>query len=265
MLNALPDHLFRYCDFQGAGGAAHLEMASIENRFEFSTPEGFNHPFDCKPLVRFNDGADVARAFWRKHVTAQGRALLPDEDQCIEEMVTISLDESRWHELQQKAWKTMADSSIMCTSETVGSPSMWNHYSAGHKGICFRLRMKNAKRVEQWKVAPFQVVYGDDYPVVEFYTASHDALVRLAPRAKSRDWAYEQEWRLLSEEGPGVHKIPEGVVDEVYLGYLATPEFEGLVSSLLRNLEAPPRCFRMKADPGSFRLTPVEIGGTPPR
>jgi hypothetical protein len=71
---------------------------------------------------------------------------------------------------------------------------MWSHYTESHKGLCLEFCTRNAVFA-----TAYQVAYSKAYPV--FDVTSSDTESNLLPLlAKSASWAYEEEYRLISQE-----------------------------------------------------------------
>jgi hypothetical protein len=96
---------------------------------------------------------------------------------------------------------------VSCFATNPNSVVMWSHYANQHQGICVEfsgpVMLSSAKVLEL--LHPVQ--YADNFldvfrlfwlPPIDIYQVRFDVLPILAACHKSRDWKYEEEWRLVS-------------------------------------------------------------------
>ena len=123
---------------------------------------------------------------------------------------------------------------------------MWSHYADQHKGICMEFStLENAETLNDEKLT-YKVDYNDCHynmmDVFPFYSSEYPNKVKdeieqliCIPKVyahKSTDWAYEKEWRVVSDiskekENPGKGGALEpfpGKLTAIYFGELATNE-----------------------------------------
>ena len=67
---------------------------------------------------------------------------------------------------------------------------MWSHNGNGHKGVCLKFDASKT-----FFTSALQVRYDSTYPRILFSPEDQDASVRKILLSKSKDWAYEKEWR----------------------------------------------------------------------
>lgn len=97
--------------------------------------------------------------------------------------------------------------SIYCSSATRTDGLLWAHYATGHRGIAIELN-SNADPVLR---NAYKVGYETEFPTVDVLRDSGDAKLRKSLLTKSKDWAYEQEYRVVfpsENEGTRHHVIP---------------------------------------------------------
>jgi hypothetical protein len=124
---------------------------------------------------------------------------------------------------------------VYCVTTIPTSTLMWSHYAQNHTGICLGFRCCNhvfgsALRVE----------YSDTFPLID--VADDGVKASLLPfLAKSADWSYEEEYRLIAQEEAekdgedtlitrnSILRIPEDALACIILGCrMAEPEQEAV-------------------------------------
>lgn len=115
------------------------------------------------------------------------------------------------NELRAMWSHSVPDLRILCLTESPAHAAMWYHYAHRYAGVVIELRC-NEHTDSPWLVAR-PVDYPEDKPAV--YTAEGWAellaldtnvavsrLLDIATYTKSRDWAYENEWRIVTFKRP---------------------------------------------------------------
>lgn len=171
------------------------------NCIYLSNTKGFNDPWDCRPcfdLNRLDEPAFYERQVqWFRQVDRihnthlsetelQVRACRLQDDRaflehCIRQMVGIETD-------IQKRYR------VYCLTTKPTDTLMWSHYAENHTGICLEFRCDNAVFSGALKV-----VYYEAYPLLDLADNDHKTIL-LPLLAKAKDWAYEDEYRLIAQE-----------------------------------------------------------------
>lgn len=130
----------------------------------------------------------------------------------LEEGVPQSTPTSESMDELRVMWsRSVPDLRILCLTESPAHAAMWHHYAHRYAGVVIELRC-NEHTDSPWLVAR-PVDYPEDKPAV--YTAEGWAellaldikvavarLLDIATYTKSRDWAYENEWRIVTSKRP---------------------------------------------------------------
>lgn len=149
--------------------------------------------------------------------------------------------------------RSVPDMRILCLTESPTHAAMWHHYAHRYAGVVIELRC-NEHTDSPWLVAR-PVDYPEDKPAV--YTAEGWAellaldinvavarLLDIATYTKSRDWAYENEWRMVTFKRPNDtghftdYPFHSDDLAAIYLGPLISDDDK---TELLKLLVAFPR------------------------
>lgn len=97
------------------------------------------------------------------------------------------------------------ETGVLCLSSKFDSPLMWSHYANQHRGVCVEYDVS-----ESAPQALHEVSYGESREVLASQIrdwvlhdnlAARRAIDKACLLTKSREWAYEGEWRLLGQVG----------------------------------------------------------------
>ena len=106
---------------------------------------------------------------------------------------------------------------VFCVTESPTNALMWAHYADSHRGICIGFRSSSPALLACAK----KVAYSSTVPSVDFDQNRQRAKESVA-LTKSRDWAYEHEWRILSTDSTahsnGFMPIDKDDISEVIFG-----------------------------------------------
>ena len=163
--------------------------------FWFSSPTGFNDPFDCK--VYPSKESAIKRT--TDQLEKKG-ILLTDEE--AKEIVTDK-------KVKEAVDKVMNGKGILCLTPHPDNILMWSHYADNHKGICLEL---DVRACPEFFVYPVKVAYAAEYPTFNLGEETNSIYA-----TKYKDWAYEDEIRILKDR-VGKHEFAPRCLRSVILG-----------------------------------------------
>ena len=89
---------------------------------------------------------------------------------------------------------------------------MWSHYANQHKGICIEFNFQNMSQEIKDKLVP--VTYVDTVQHCEHKNVNHINFFSY----KTKEWAYEEEVRYITNENEEYLNISDDMIRRVYLG-----------------------------------------------
>lgn len=197
--------LYQYRGTLDENGLDYLAALFEFGHVLFSRPIEFNDPFDVYPNHMGERWPEFPSA---KSPDALRRANHDYFNMYQQDMLSI-------------------DIGISCFTTNPANMLMWSHYGDSHRSICVgfdpEILVRDAPTNEEGKPlyhGPFKVNYSN---------MRADLLGELLV-TKARAWAYEEEFRMISdsdighEYGPGVWPIPKHAISEIVLG--ARMDFE---------------------------------------
>ena len=186
--------LYKYLDINGGK----LMMGIFETKcvfgkktlhptLQFTNASQLNDPFDCHPnLVDYSDIPDAMTYGWihKKWLEEKGK-----ND-------ALNLRNDTW---------------LCSLSKINDSLLMWSHYCRNHSGICIGLNMEKVMDCVPplfgtffLKPLVFEVQYQDIINRPDAYRTKED-LFRYQWSTKAKEWAYEQEVRLVVKEPSAIY------------------------------------------------------------
>jgi hypothetical protein len=229
------ERLYHYQSFQRPERLAGI---FIEKKLYFSSLDNLNDPWDCRPFFR-KSGLDNPEERERvitwlanadqKHNTS----LSEDEHRRRKERLRTDPAFLEWLIDQTTAQTYISFKKqyrVYCLSKHPQSTLMWAHYGDSCRGVCLEFSartdfFKEAMRVEYW----------DAYPHIDI-AETNDLENAKTFIAKSSDWRYEGEFRLVVTQ----HPYRSGTIPVTSDGFVPLP-VEALKSVILGPLMPPDR------------------------
>lgn len=169
-------------------------------------------------------------------------------------------DVHKWEEMtiRNHEQKMRTTTGILCLSENNDNILMWSHYADSHKGICIGFTPASPESAEFWEEA-YCVKYEDEVPFPNIYTvANRFDLVEASLLTKSRLWAYEHEWRILSD--PGLCLMAPWIkVSTVVFGMRIDPEKRRQIIEAIAGVSPPITRYEARERPGHYALDIVQV------
>lgn len=148
----------------------------------------------------------------------------------------------------------MANTGVMCLSETSEELLMWAHYADSHRGVC--LVFDNSDPCFS-KAKP--VRYEHERRVLNILERDVEKLIDYSIFTKSDHWAYEREWRILQTGGAGVYQIPCSALVQVILGAQISAEDQSLVQSWVASAAPSPKLSKAELSKKTFKINVLTV------
>lgn len=234
-----------------------------------SSPLRLNDPFDC----RLDAEVDLPFNKATEEISSLFDEMLDDEDDFIRELggkiisdiqgsteEIIALKKNYYFIMTLR--KTFDQDGIVCFTDSADNSLMWFHYADGGKGICIEYAFPEDSGILNSLAA---VVYTDIYPNLRMPCFSDNLdkplnfdkgesiiskewsdFVNQMVLTKSKEWAYENEWRLIL---PGYANkklfLEENYQASIYVGSEMNYKNMSSLLNILRKKKIPPKVFRV--------------------
>ncbi len=235
----LPKYLYKYQP---------LTMQTLENlsagQLWAASPASFNDPFDCA-AARIDAKLETVEQFLLE-VGAQRSPARAQAD-VVRELLP---------QLVQSASIAAKAGGVVCLSRKCNDILMWSHYAEGHTGICLKFDssqglFKAARRVVYFHEMPrwnFEDVVTPEPPFFR------EDLKKALYLTKYEDWNYEDEWRIVANEGDRAITYPPDALRAIYVACRQTES----QSKILHGVSPVP-LFKMEAGATGFDLKVSEV------
>jgi hypothetical protein len=254
---ALPTRLYRFRDTD-----KYTKPIFTDRTLFFARPTEFNDPFDCGFHIPCQ--GERSQQVIASQAIKQVRKLHPEFtiEQAFDAANQVAAMIVRRHrsEASGQFGKILTRdfndrAGILCLSATATNVLLWSHYANGHTGICLEFRT-DVKGSIFTRAQP--VTYSRKYPRLDLHTLVVDELFRNATSwmlTKSRDWAYEQEWRVLDfKKGRGPRPFPAKCLTAVILGCRISDKDRKKVMGWVRRFPARVQVKQAKPADHHFRV-----------
>jgi hypothetical protein len=247
-----PEFLFRYVRIN-----EYLYQFLTLNLLYFSRFDEFNDPFDCGFVPDF-EPADPERV--RDYVDL----LRGDRNY---EALAKRFDEEGFEKVTQETYRktflALKDEvRVLCLSAKGNSTLMFSHYADKHHGVCLKLRSSKIPLLDNLKA----VDYPPTYPTVSLFGGGqqdYNQKVRLHYYTKAKDWAYEEEWRLVIRD-KGVERLsfPPEMIASIIFGFKTSAADKAAIINLMQTTH-PATTFKEVVGMGKdFDLSVRELGAS---
>ena len=98
-----------------------------------------------------------------------------------------------------------------CLTSKPDNLLMWAHYADSHRGVC--LKFDILEDLETFLV-PIPVEYSSEYVDYDAMNSNFADLIR----RKSKEWEYEQEYRIIKTNFHGLKKVNRAAIKEIIFG-----------------------------------------------
>lgn len=243
-----PDRLYKYQSLSAYSLAA-LVMRTIW----LAKPGTFNDPFDCgitldrrkyKDSVLHAISASIEAANSKGADREKLRALWPGDKEAFD------LFREKTLELVQNMG--------VCSLSAVGDHMlMWSHYAQQHRGFCVEYDCREGTRLRS---LAHEVRYQDEAPslgAADFASEKCAEAFDTMWLTKAKCWSYEQEWRVMMQEGNKSYTAPSDVLSVIFGARMPQSEREMVRNSLQAQ---PNTAFKeAKLVEGQFRLQIIDV------
>jgi hypothetical protein len=212
-MGLLPRYLYKY-----RGPDEGTKLVFSQNTVWFSNPKNFNDPFDCQIISSTDNSRQELERFMlrtRPHLQWQPAELAV--------LVNIAYyNPEDWNKMVNESIRSTMDIvGVSCFSENFNNLLMWAHYANAHTGVCLKFDLLADPN---FFITPLKVVYSTDYPLYN-QVRGDDTFASKLLNTKSSDWAYEEEWRIIKQDGQGANYFLKPTLVEVMFGCKASEEF----------------------------------------
>lgn len=203
----MPDYLYKY-RYYNAYSLACLANSSIW----LSEPKTFNDPFDCaNTLDRDTYKQSVVDAISvAMNRVQEGKVMR-------EELLKEWPGDKDAFEILRSSVKDLFQNIGICSFSALRDHLlMWSHYADHHKGFCIEYDCREGTRLNELALP---VKYAETIPKIsatDLVGERQSQAVDLLWLTKSTVWAYEQEWRIMMQNGNKYYQTPSKITSIIF-------------------------------------------------
>ncbi len=219
----LPNILYKFRNWEdGKAKQAFGRRILTEREIYFASPDQFNDPFDGtlpfkykkEQLTPVNVFRKLVEVFTRNH---KENSPLEIFKMASERQKSAGFDSDKyWRDFHKDFTKTLNETfGILSLTTKKENILMWSHYSNSHQGFCVGLDTKILFKSVICQIGG--VIYSDNFPEVDLFSQDPEAIIRLTC-TKSKNWAYEDEVRLVRYARRSTTILPHECFKEIIVG-----------------------------------------------
>jgi len=258
-----PLELYKYMSLSDEIRKNRVKELFQEYEVWFSKPTEFNDPFEFHFTPSFEATLTEKIEVYAK-ILQKRQKLTESLAKAEASSVFLGLGDSgieKWEKEHLKLFieRQFNQIGIFSLTKSNNDILMWSHYANEHKGICIELSPKfnNKEHLDFWANI-FEVKYPEknNLPEVNFYQFRKNPIknVENCMLTKAKHWDYEAEWRAINTEGPGLKKLPEGIITSVLLGCCIEPKNREFMVNLASDYPSPVKIFQAHRKPCYYEL-----------
>ncbi len=246
----------------------------------FTPPIELNDPFECIPSITIEDATLVFKAVLDERIEEvnNNQALTRAERRAYLRQIAHDRKKNLYHVERTKKYfyerakeKLNSNIGIFSLSKRWDSTLMWSHYCNSHKGFCVGFDKQNeffkGGDSKGRNINIRDVIYSNDrikVPVGKGKQIDFDVMY-----VKSKDWAYEEEERVLAKfdlalrkiDAPPFHvylfKVSHTIITEIIIGANASDELRKTVTDFCSKKEIC--CFQSVVSETKFDMMRLKI------
>ncbi|MBM3105776.1 DUF2971 domain-containing protein [Pseudomonas sp. V1] len=239
----------------------------VSDTLHLTTASRFNDPYDSALTVdpyRSKSGREMIE----RAIASTGIGPI---DARLRDRIADYIDEKNGRfrtELQTSLLHLARNGYKLCSlSSRIDSTLMWSHYAKDHTGFAMEYDFKTLPGVDPAYRFLWPIIYTGEMLDISFLFDDFDNGISsvnglypvLAAMSKARDWAYEEEWRLIipgaPEEMP--YNLPAPKPTAIYLGAMTKSGNVKRLVNIAKKKEIP--VFRMHLASSEYRMEPQQI------
>ncbi|MDO3643845.1 DUF2971 domain-containing protein [Mucilaginibacter sp. L3T2-6] len=214
--NGLPPKLYKFSQVN-----SFLHQSLSKNYLWHSRRADFNDPYDCySRLLKYEPSREQLIEYAR-------RTLLPGESLSEITSYMVNNPEIIVEAYLKTADKVIGDMGICCFTTNCNNILMWSHYAHNHKGVC--LVFNPYKDINSFLVA--KVRYLNEFrPINYFDDPTTNAMIMYT--TKSKDWEYEEEYRLVNASNGAVFYDKQALIEIIFGCKCSQADMLAVISSV---------------------------------
>ncbi len=240
------------------------------NELYFSSCDKFNDPFDGMIPIRYDTISDSKlKEIISEHLDLEDPSITRQMKRLETRKV---LKRKAYHNIEdQIRWQNEYRSREFGICSFAGNCSnivMWSHYANSHLGFCVTFQIPSIESFIDGTFSQSKIIieldkvnYQTDFPNFDAYDLRHsDDFIRLPLITKSSDWAYENEYRLISLNKNNIAiSFQDNLIESIILGCRISPKHEEEILSVIRGKNNGIKVLKAKTQSLSFGLEFIPV------
>lgn len=230
----------------------HTLRILTHNEIYFAKCTEFNDPFDCNLHISCEGDFTTHKEKLRKLNPDFSEAKLDIQTQKDLQQENIK---KRERKVNNDIQRITENAGIFSMSVKRDNLLMWSHYADYHRGICIEFKTTNSKL---FGCDLLKVDYVVNHPRFTIYDEADFEFVKKRVSTKSKDWEYEEEWRIIFRE-TGCQYFPSEELNGVILGAYISKRSKAMVLKCLSETNCTVKLYEAHKCKNRFGLDIIPI------
>jgi len=219
------DSLYKYRSLNA------YSLASLTNNTVWlAKPKSFNDPFDCAITLdrqKYKESVLHAESVAIERAKPAGLRLEHLQD-------IWPGDKEAFENFRSEMLGLVQGMGICSFSAVPDHVLMWSHYADHHKGFSVEYDCREGTKLRE---LAHKVIYKDEVPsltAADFAPPNNEKAFDALWRTKAKCWEYEQEWRVMMNEGDKSFQAPSAIVSVIFGARMAESD-RAMIAQTLRH------------------------------
>lgn len=259
-LEGIPDILYKYRDWNDEN---HKRIIT-KNELFFASADLFNDPFDATLPFKYKKDEMTEENIIKK-LFLTGRDMYPNiSEEELQKMVKERLITQNFN--SDKYWRDNHQNFINETNKTYGIFSlssksdnllMWSHYAKAHTGFC--IGFCKYELFETVQGAFGKIHYSEHFPTMPLFGDNVPYILEIL-MTKSKDWEYEDEYRLIKVHAPrSVFIYNDSCIKEIIFGCKMTQKNREEIIEVVQSKKSKIKLYECLIDNEEFKLNLIDV------
>ncbi len=233
-----------------------LKELFVNKKLYHALPSKLNDPFECKPDFNWPSSPNKVRDIRKGLIQAARKNGCSKKE--AEALISKVMKNPKFTEdtIYAATQNTLSEIRICSFTKAKENLLLWAHYADSHRGFC----LEYDATLFPIHLA-LKVTYNDEYPREE-YPLPHPGAGLVPVLTKSKDWQYEEEYRIiyfpeaklrLSGDGESLF-LSDNVIKNIYFGSNIEDSNKEKVLALLADGPFTPGIWQARPSKSSFKL-----------
>lgn len=244
----------------------------LKNQIYFTSPRDFNDPFDCRIPNNFSllNTTEKIEEYVANMINSHYKEIVKRGVNIKNESERLKHRIANEPEAFQKEYENILFTDLdnhlglFSLSERWNSLLMWSHYANSHQGFCVGFWQAKFQELDKFVCGPVFYPPDNEFPEIDPLDKNLSRIFIMQSNMKSKEWYYENEYRLSwlfyphePKTGERIFVCPDDFFAEILIGLKATQETKNELIQIGKDKRI--KVFQIIQTPFKFEIDRVQV------